>query len=214
MTNGISLETLIAYVDGELDGHAASRVEALLAESPEARHTVRDFAEGAALVRAAHNEALRRPVPETLWHAIDTASGNRVARAAAIAPVRLAIALAACLAIVVGAGGSYLVSRLMTGDDIAQLEEIRLADRKLIETVVNDVLEKRLSGATVDWRSADSGRHGSVTLIRTFRSTGGNWCREYLRTTIAGTWKDLRRAIACREPDGNWRTRLEALGES
>ena len=223
MNQRVSIETLIAYVDGELDGDATSRVEAFVNQSPAARDTVRDLREGAGLVRAAYNDALRRPVPEALRRTIDGAFGRRPMHGATTAPAtapagrpgRLAMAVAACLAIaVVGAGGSYVMSGMMVEREMARLEAFRRADLRMIETVVNDVLEKRLSGVTVDWQSAESGSHGSVTPVRTFKSVAGTWCREYLRTTITSTQREQRRAIACREPDGTWRTHMEMLGES
>ena len=178
MNERSSIETLMAYVDGELDGDATSRIEAFLNESPAARDTVRDLREGAGLVRAAYNDALRRPVPEALRRTIDGASGQPPMHGTTTAPWmaptgrtgRLAMAVAACLAIVVvGAGGSYVMSGLMVEREMARLEAFRRADQTMIETVVNKVLEKRPSGVTVDWQSAESGSHGSVTPVRTFK---------------------------------------------
>ncbi|MFQ5954806.1 MAG: RT0821/Lpp0805 family surface protein [Kiloniellales bacterium] len=223
MKSEIALETLMAYVDGELDAEATARVEAYLRGSPEGRETVRDLREGTSLVHTAYNEALERPVPEALGRAINDAFADRAARPAAPAagaprmpaPGRVAMVVGACLAfLVVGAGGAYLASSLLVDREIARLEAARTADRRMVEAVVNEVLEKQLSGVTVAWQSAESGSHGSVTPVRTFKSVGGQWCREYLWTTIAGARKERRRAIACREPDGIWQKRVEMLSDS
>ncbi len=223
MNDGMAIETLIAYVDGELDGDATSRVEAFLNESPAARDAVRDLREGAGLVRTAYNEALERPVPEALRQAIDDAFEAQVQHPAApaagagrlAAPGQIAMAVAACVAfLIVGAGGAYVASSLLVDREIARLETARAADKQMIETVVNEALEKQLSGVTVAWRSAESGSHGSVTPVRTFKNVGGQWCREYLWTTIVGTQTERRRAIACREPDGIWQKRVEMLSDS
>jgi surface antigen len=223
MRNDVTTETLVAYVDGELDGAAAHRVETVLAMSPEARQVVRDLREGTALLRAAYNEALRAPVPVALLQGIDAAFAQR-AEVPALTPssppqrrpVRHAFgfAIAASLALLVFTGvGSYVTSRVMVDREIARLERARITDRRLLEQVVNRALEKQLSGVTVDWRNPESGTHGTVTPVRTFKSAGGQWCREYARITVTDQRRELRRAIACREPDGNWRTRLEALSE-
>ena len=219
----IAVETLMAYVDGDLNAEATSEVEAYLTRSPAASETVRSLREGTALVRTAYNEALERPVPEALRQAIDDAFEAQVQHPAApaagagrlAAPGQIAMAVAACVAfLVVGAGGAYLASSLLVDREIARLETARAADKQMIETVVNEALEKQLSGVTVAWRSAESGSHGSVTPVRTFKNVGGRWCREYLWTTIVGTQTERRRAIACREPDGIWQKRVEMLSDS
>ncbi|MBV8168047.1 MAG: zf-HC2 domain-containing protein, partial [Alphaproteobacteria bacterium] len=55
--------TLVAYVDGELDAASAREVERALEASPVARNTVAKLRAGAALVRAAFAEALHEPPP-------------------------------------------------------------------------------------------------------------------------------------------------------
>ena len=219
----IAVETLMAYVDGDLNAEATSEVEAHLERSPAASETVRSLREGAGLVRTAYNEALERPVPEALRQAIDDAFEARAQHPAAPAPMagrlaapgQIAMAVAACLAfLIVGAGGAYVASSLLVDREIARLETARAADKQMIETVVNEALEKQLSGVTVAWRSAESGSHGSVTPVRTFKNVGGQWCREYLWTTIVGAQTERRRAIACRETDGIWQKRVEMLSDS
>ncbi len=219
----IAVETLMAYVDGDLDAEATSEVEAHLEHSPAASETVRALREGTALVRTAYNEALERPVPQALRQAIDDAFEAQVQHPAApaagagrlAAPGQIAMAVAACLAfLIVGAGGAYVASSLLVDREIARLEIARAADKQMIETVVNEALEKQLSGVTVAWRSAESGSQGSVTPVRTFKNVGGQWCREYLWTTIFGAQSERRRAIACRETDGIWQKRVEMLSDS
>lgn len=73
-------------------------------------------------------------------------------------------------------------------------------------------LETRVSGKPATWRNPDSGSYGTVEPVRTFRAANGQWCREYIQTAdlAAELFQPARRrAIACRDPDGQWRTRLE-----
>ena len=56
MTERIDLETLVSYVDGQLDERETGRVEAALAQDAEARETVRGLRESAELLRSAFNE--------------------------------------------------------------------------------------------------------------------------------------------------------------
>jgi surface antigen len=223
MTQNATTEMLVAYVDGELDDPAARRVETLLADSPEARAAVRDLREGTALLNAAFNEVLRAPVPERLRLVVDEGFSRRLEAgvkprlaAAGRPPLRrrIAFAIAASVALMVVTGaGSYLASRVIVDREIARLERAGQEDRRLLARVINEALEKRLSGVAVDWRNPDSGTHGTVTPVRTFRNVGGQWCREYTRDTVSGERRELRRAIACRGSDGIWHTRLESLTE-
>lgn len=67
----LDANTLVAYVDGELDTESAGMVEALLAEDEEAREMTRLLRESAALVRAAHGHVVYEAVPERLQDVVD-----------------------------------------------------------------------------------------------------------------------------------------------
>lgn len=62
----VDANTLVAYVDGELDIESATLVEALLAEDAEARDMAALMRESASLVRAAHAHVLHEAVPDHL----------------------------------------------------------------------------------------------------------------------------------------------------
>ena len=79
MTQHIDPEALVAYVDGQLDQSETARVEAALAEDPEARETVRRLRESAELLRSAFNEPLNAPVPARVLEAFHAMAGERSA---------------------------------------------------------------------------------------------------------------------------------------
>ncbi|MCK5623155.1 MAG: hypothetical protein KAJ11_12750, partial [Alphaproteobacteria bacterium] len=62
----LDANTLVAYVDGELDTESAALVEALLAEDAEAREVAEMLRYSASLIRAAHSHVLHEAVPERL----------------------------------------------------------------------------------------------------------------------------------------------------
>lgn len=68
--NQLDANTLVAYVDGELDTESAKHVEALLAEDAEAARTARLLHDSALLVRAAHNHVVHEAVPDHLVDAV------------------------------------------------------------------------------------------------------------------------------------------------
>ena len=59
-------ETLVAYLDGELDGAERQHVEAWLAADPAARDQLTELAQAGDLLRSAFAEIVNEPVPERL----------------------------------------------------------------------------------------------------------------------------------------------------
>ena len=47
-------------------------------------------------------------------------------------------------------------------------------------------LETRPSGVPSRWHNPETGNAGAITLIRTYRSAGGIYCREYQLTLTTG----------------------------
>ena len=79
----LDANTLVAYVDGELDQETAELVEQQLVDDPKAVETVRELSDCAAIVYAAHNHVIHETVPDRLIDTIleapvtaDYADGN------------------------------------------------------------------------------------------------------------------------------------------
>lgn len=68
----LDANTLVAYVDGELDIETASLVEARLLEDTEAREITGKLRDSASLIRAAHNHVLHEAVPDRLLDVFET----------------------------------------------------------------------------------------------------------------------------------------------
>ncbi len=220
MTREIDDETLMAYVDGELDEATARDVEAAMAASPDLAGTVRSLREGAMSLHAAFAEPMRGQVPGCLIETIDAGFAARK-RSASRNPWYGRPAYAAMAAsvavLILGLGGTYVFVDRQVEQRLANLEAARAADRDIIQATIATALEKHLSGVPVAWRNPNSGSSGRVEAIRTFRSSAGQWCREYILETALRTQGDpseTRRAIACRDAEGRWRTRLVLTSES
>lgn len=67
----LDINTLVAYVDGELDLEASSQVERALAEDAEAQEVVNLLRETAVLVHAAHKHVIHETVPDRLVDLIE-----------------------------------------------------------------------------------------------------------------------------------------------
>jgi len=116
------------------------------------------------------------------------------------------------MALAVGLGGAFVFAEWQVERKIARLEAVRAADRQMLAAAVSLALETHVSGKPAIWNNPDSGSYGTVEPVRTFRAASGQWCREYIQTAdfaAESFQSERRRAIACREPDGQWQTRLE-----
>jgi len=216
MTERIELETLVSYVDGQLEEQETRRVEATLAQDAEIRETVRELRESAELLRAAFNEPMNAPVPERIVRAIDEAVADRAAgRAAGRRQWTWPAALAASFAmLMVGFGGGLVMVDQRVEQELARLRATELADQQAREAALFQALEKHVSGEAVSWRNPDSGSGGEITPVRTFKNREEQWCREYQsKETVAGN-SQIHLAIACREPEGRWKTRAVLVNDT
>jgi anti-sigma factor RsiW len=89
--------SLVAYVDGELDAATAREVERALEGSPAARNTVAKLRASAALVRAAFADAVHEPPPPGLVELLRAAE-------TAPPPRRYTLPIAASIALLIGIG--------------------------------------------------------------------------------------------------------------
>jgi surface antigen len=167
------------------------------------------------LLRGAFRDKPATPVPDRLVVIIDGAVSTRRSPPRFTMRRRVPMALAASLAaLAIGLSSGYFISELRVQQAIERAQASRLEDRKTIEAAVTEALEKRLSGASIEWASPASGLRGEVTPMRTFRDAAGQWCREYEEVIRYGDDVEHRRGIACRTGEGEWKTRLHIEGES
>ena len=221
MSESIDPERLVAYIDGEVDTEESQRLEAAITAQPALVATVELLRADAATIRAAYQAPLREEPPQRLIAVFDgttDGSSGGVPLAATLFRHPFASAIAASIvALVVGLSGAYYFAERGVDREIARLEAIRAADQEMLEAAVALALERHVSGTPVEWHNPDSGSRGAVEPVRTFKISTGQWCREYLHKVEFQGWqqrREMRRAIACRETDGRWRTRLRLDEES
>ena len=211
-------ETLVAYVDGQLDARTAAEVEAALAGDPAARATVHRFAESARLAQAAFDEALHREIPEALLRTleqepepaakVESLAARRVQRrASSLRGGTLggwALPLAASIALFVGLGGGYAIwDRGGAGLNPGQVIGAIPAD-----TPLHRALETTPSGQALAWEDPEGPLRGEVRPLASFRDRAGHLCREYqaFGRDAEGTHGTI--GVACRIEPGTWHQRM------
>lgn len=219
----LSPETLNAFLDDELGPKDRERVEQALAQDDAARRQLQQLRRGSALLRAALNEPLSKPLPGRVLALLDR-SAVQTANTAAVSaatprPGRqrrwLPTAVAAVLiGLAATAPASYFLAEYHVERKLAEQAALIRADYELSQAARSRALETQISGEAISWINPDSGSSGKVTPLRTFKTSEGQWCREYLQQAVLVTEGALRKAVACREADGRWRDRLEILNES
>lgn len=78
------------------------------------------------------------------------------------------------------------------------------ADRLYLQQATYSALENNPTGTASTWNNPDSGHHGSVTPLRTYK-TASEDCREYEQHIIIDGQDKIGYGTACRQPDGRWK---------
>jgi surface antigen len=79
------------------------------------------------------------------------------------------------------------------------------ADRLAMQQTTHSALETGRVHQTSTWRNPDSGHSGTVTPVKTYQTTQGQYCREYQQTVNIGGRTEQAYGTACRQPDGTWK---------
>lgn len=146
------------------------------------------------------------------------------------APLLVAVALVGCQgygpkqtggAVIGGAAGGLLGSQIghgsgrlaatavgallgaLAGSEVGK--SLDRADRMYAARTTQTALERAPSGTVSTWRNPDSGNSGTVTPVRTYKTSGGQYCREYQQTVVVGGQSQSAYGTACRQPDGTWK---------
>ncbi|MEO3430204.1 RT0821/Lpp0805 family surface protein [Pelagibius sp. CAU 1746] len=204
MSKRLDPETIDAYVDGQLAPEAMADVAGRLKQDPDALARVRALHDDRALLRAAYQEAAEAPPPVALLGAIDRGFSERARRQRRTVPsIRFALAAAIALA-VVGSLTGYLAGEYRLRSELEAVAARQAEDQRVLAAAISQALEHSASGQPVAWENPDSGAHGQVVPVRTYRSKSNHWCREYLASKVANDVEQKSRAIACRSGDGAW----------
>ncbi len=65
-------------------------------------------------------------------------------------------------------------------------------------------LEYNKTNEASAWVNPDTDRSGSLVPLRTFQTSSGQYCREFITTILIGGEPQQGYGTACRQPDGSW----------
>jgi surface antigen len=73
------------------------------------------------------------------------------------------------------------------------------------EMRAQQVLEYNRTDQPASWHNPDTGAEVTMVPVRTYRSSGGEYCREYSTDIYVEGRREEGRGTACRQPDGTWK---------
>ncbi|NIA67725.1 hypothetical protein HBA54_03900 [Pelagibius litoralis] len=76
----------------------------------------------------------------------------------------------------------------------------------LARNTVQTALETAQSRSSLGWSFVEDGSSGAITPLRSYKSTTGYYCREYVEVIeTAANGSNSRQRTACRDVDGVWK---------
>jgi anti-sigma factor RsiW len=207
-------ETLVAYVDGELEVDRRAAIDAVLAHDVDVRARVALMRASAISARGAFAEIVDESVPE---HILAAAMGRSPAADPAPAPNVIAFRrpatfelralllplAASALALFIGFGAGQLTQS--GSDQTLRLASAPTADpaESAFMGALYRALEANVTGEPFTYRHAESGTAGTVVVTGDVAASLTP-CREFRHERRAGVNAGVSRGIACRAPDGSW----------
>lgn len=195
-------ETLMAYADDALAPAERAEIDELLKTDDEARRVVEEFKAGARLARLAYADIVSETAPDRLIQAAMGASptASNVVRFADRRRGSLfnqrgftLSALAACLTLILGAGGgAWLAQRQTPAGAQLALGSVEPG------STIGDVLETQPSGADV--ALTDGAEPRRLSVLATFRDGANRVCREVELFKSGVEPIPVAAGVACRNP--------------
>lgn len=191
-----SEETLMAYVDGELDEDVALAVETAMVRDPELIKELAGFTRSRRLARAVMSRGLEQTsisAVSDMARRCDAKPGAGTYSWRALPTSRYwmtGAGLAVASLVLIAGGLGYMLG------DLPLAEPARTALSRLDDPDVSAALHMAASG---EQRSVAG---GVMNLVATYRLEGGTLCRNYVLVASETTAE----ALACRH-EGKWRTR-------
>ncbi|MDJ0893403.1 MAG: RT0821/Lpp0805 family surface protein [Gammaproteobacteria bacterium] len=110
--------------------------------------------------------------------------------------------MAAILAAQLAGAPSYAVDwRLL---DYSPVRSFNDADWALYKLTGRELLDKGADGETRTWENPDSGSHGALKAVRTYKNLVGLTCRQVKVMNATRSMKGETTVHVCKQAKGNW----------
>jgi surface antigen len=96
-----------------------------------------------------------------------------------------------------------VIGGILVGGLVGNLLDQR--DKKMAAEAEQKALETAPTGQSVAWQNPDNGHKGTVTPIKTYQTSSGQYCREYQTNVTVEGKSEKAYGTACRQPDGSWK---------
>jgi hypothetical protein len=207
MTTHPTDEKLMAYADGELSQQEVVELEAYLAGNDEARALVEQFQRTAERVKAAYVPTLNSAVPDKLVDTLMRSPSPAKSTVIQMSEFRksigknspIALALAASIALVIGASAGAWMTQL--SPTTVQTASITLGPVAK-GTSLENLLEKQPSGTELAVNV--DGKSDRLLVIATFRDAKDRICREIEALDNAEGKQPVAAGVACRNAGATW----------
>ena len=212
----LSDETLMAYVDGELDAEARTAVDAAVATDPEVAQRVAQHKALRLSLQRTYDEVLTEPVPQRLVNAARSApAGAHEARVADLASARAARAKSHRRALPSRVSWSQwgtIAASLLVGLIIGQFF-LNTGDVGPFVTRGGQLLARgALAQALSAQLASNQSQSSAVQIGVSFRARGGTYCRTFALSDAQSQERTLA-GLACHER-GTWQIEVLAPGEA
>jgi anti-sigma factor RsiW len=187
--------TLMAYVDGELEAARFEQVDELVQRDERLQKRIAQIKASDAALRAAFDAPMKEDAPRTLVEAVRHRTSAGMAPTATVVPLQArrrsmsqyALPLAASLAFLGGLGVGSLLQR-----------------PGLPALLAPGTVDSRSQLARLLEMSPTGQRIADLQIVGTFLDRAHRACREVEQVGPAGQPNPIAAAIACRLPDGRW----------
>jgi anti-sigma factor RsiW len=200
MMRKLEPDTLVAYLDRELDAGARQEVESALAADPGLRARLAELLHVDAVLEAAFDPILTEPLP-ALSTGIQLRAARPVPRPVTARPMARLAWAAGIGGLIVGFAAAEVGPALLSADPPMAVAAI--------QAELPEVLESEVSGTTVAFSDPVQGISGTVRPVSTFLNADGSYCRAYEASASHEDGTLTSRGIACRDQAGHWLTRVQ-----
>lgn len=204
-------ETLMAYVDGELDSEARAAVTAAITADPQVAQRITRHQTLRASLQAGFAHVLDEPVPERLLHVARTAPAGVPANVRDLATARAARAqsppLGARLRGLFPQWGAIAAS-LIVGVIVGQYFLGATAEGPLVTQAGRLLARGALAQALSLQLASTQAQNSTVQIGTSFRARSGEYCRTFSYGQNSNNPQALA-GLACRE-QGAWRIEVVA----